>query len=125
MRSGALALPTKTNAVLGTTTVAVLLCYLVFRSVTAAKLKRKNDSSRDDVQVVCDGLVDLIRDQDCSYTRGKLLLEQPLPGMTREELAKGRLVIVVCGPSSTKVYQVKVKQRDGDSRFRYISSYRV
>lgn len=108
MRSGALAAPTKINAVLGTTTAAVLLCYLVFRSASTAKLKRRNDNSRDDAHSpACEGLVDLIRDQDGCYADERQLLDEPLPGMTREELARGRLVVVVCGPSSTKVYQVR------------------
>lgn len=50
---------------------------------------------------VCEGLVDLIRDLDAPPE------EQIVgPCMTRSELARGRLVVVVIGPASTKIHQV-------------------
>lgn len=57
-------------------------------------------------EVVCEGLVDLIRDQDLEDDDKR---EEAIgPAMSPEELARGRLVVVVFGPASTKVYQVSI-----------------
>lgn len=106
MRSGALPAPTTTNAIIGTT-VAIICCCILIRTGD-----NRNNGSRKQQHGgsvagsdICEGLVDLIRDQDGNFT-GEKQGEGGEPGMTREELARGRLVVVVFGPSSTAGYQV-------------------
>lgn len=50
---------------------------------------------------VCEGLLDLIRGQAPEETEKEIG-----PLMSREELSEARIVVVVIGPASTKVYQV-------------------
>lgn len=70
-----------------------------WRRQDAKYLKRKRPVGTQ--TEVCEGLVDLIRDLDAPPE------EQVVgPCMARDELARGRLVVVVIGPASTKIHQV-------------------
>lgn len=99
--------------------IALVLCYV---AVNRARRDRRpaNKGSRQQRQAkdlkrkrpgiqnqVCEGLADLIQDQAASPEE-----EQAGPLMTRGELAQGLLVVVVIGPASTKVYQVRVCVRE-------------
>lgn len=112
---GALAAPNLLQAV----GIALVLCYV---AVNRARRDRRpaNKGSRQQRQAkdlkrkrpgiqnqVCEGLADLIQDQASSPEE-----EQAGPSMTREDLAQGLLVVVVIGPASTKVYQVRVCVRE-------------
>lgn len=64
----------------------------------------KNKRPADVKTEVCEGLVDLIRDQEIQPEEA-----MSGPSMTRKQLAHGLLVVVVIGPASTKVHQVRQK----------------
>lgn len=96
--------------------IALVLCYVAVNRARrgrpankgrrqqqqrqAKDLKRKRPGIQNQV---CEGLADLIQDQGAPPDE-----EQAGPSMSREELAQGLLVVVVMGPASTKVYQVRV-----------------
>lgn len=92
--------------------IALVLCYVAVSRARAehgnlSKSKRARRAAKDlkrkrpSAEVVCEGLVDLIREEDSPPES-----EASGPEMTRKELAQGLLVVVVIGPASTKVHQV-------------------
>lgn len=98
--------------------VALALCYITLRRASLGSssgkkigdssssrrkkdlLKRRQDSNAT-TNGVCEGLVDLIRGQASEETEKEIGFL-----MSRDELSEARMVVVVIGPTSTKVYQV-------------------